>query len=155
MLRCSMKRADRLDYKIYHNIGDKIVMDEKVDETGAHALAGNNPDNLDKREGENPSLENLVLMERKSFAYLRNDFSLYDPDDLVTHEEFNEAIDIIKDGGQKYRHIHVELQNLLGVEYDEKYPKYEDNLDKIMGFIKSLRKKLREAKKCSNSDKIA
>ena len=41
MLRCSMKRADRLDYKIYHKYGVKVVMDEKVDETGAHALAGN------------------------------------------------------------------------------------------------------------------
>ena len=43
---------------------------------------------------------------------------------------------------------------MLGVEYDEKYPKYEDNLDKIRGFIKSLRKNLREAKNVQIQTKL-
>ena len=147
-----MKRADRLDYRILHKYGIRVIKmdDVKVDEARAK-----DPDNLEHEYEGNPNLDNLVLAEKKLSADLRNDFLLYDPKDLITDEEFNEAIETIKDGGQKYRHIHVELQNLLGDQHKEKYPKYEDNVKKIMTFIKSLRKKLREVKKSQVDTKMA
>ena len=111
-----MKRADRLDYRILHKYGIRVIKmdDVKVDEARAK-----DPDNLEHEYEGNPNLDNLVLAEKKLSADLRNDFLLYDPKDLITDEEFNEAIETIKDGGQKYRHIHVELQNLLGGEVSQ------------------------------------
>ena len=135
-----MRRAVRIDFKIYHESGVKKVMsDGEMDETGA------------KAQGEEDRVLNtLVTEELKVSEDIRHDYELYNPDDLITEDEIHEALDVIKDDGQKFRHIHVELKKYLGeVEHGGKYPKYADEVSKAMKFVKKLKEKLREVRKNS------
>ena len=136
-----MRRAARLDYKVYHETGVKVVMDD-----------------LEMAEGgaQEQTVDDLVLEELKLMEDIRHDFNLYNPDDLVSYEETAEALGVISVSGQKYRHLHVTLKSKLDdEEYDVKYPKYDENLGKITKFSKTLKEKLRDLRDEEGKAKIA
>ena len=79
------------------------MSDGEMDEKGAKAQGD-----------EDRMLNNLVVEELKVSEDIRHDYELYNPVNLITEDEIHEAIDMIRDGGQRFRHVHVELKKHLG-----------------------------------------
>ena len=61
----------------------------------------------------------------------------------MTEEEIKKAIEEISTLSKVYRHIHVDLKNLLPEEYENKYPNYAKKSKMLVEFIKSAKTMLR------------
>ena len=69
-------------------------------------------------------LYSALWKEQKIVKDIQYNVKLYDLAELYSEEEIKEAIVIISDLSRKYRHVHVELENELGVNYKEKRGDY-------------------------------
>ena len=69
------------------------------------------------------------LEELKIVEDIKLNCDLYKLEDLFSEEEISEAIDIISNLFTSYRHFHVELKQLLGDDYEVKYPTYWKNVE--------------------------
>ena len=66
--------------------------------------------------------------------------------ELVSQEEINEGLQVTAGLSQQFRHVHVDLRNELGDNYEGKYPEYDKILGKMRDFTKSLRSEMRALK---------
>ena len=82
------------------------------------------------------AVEELKIVEdiRHSIGTYRN------IEDFDTMEEIEEGVAIINQLSREYRHLHVELKSELGNEdYSEKYPNYDDTVNRMSKFIDTAR----------------
>ena len=121
----NLRKVGRIDYKVYHKTGEKInlkVSQPKMDATS------------------------LAHQELKFFEDIKHSLKLYAIEELFTEEECQEAF-VIDELYKNYRHVHVDLKNLLSdEEYKTKYPKYKENSDMLMDYLKSVKKNIRDKK---------
>ena len=127
-MNCRSKR--RIDYSLWHKHGIKV--DKNMDDGNQDPVGGG-----DKQVYE------LKVREDLKFS-----LGVYEEiEDFETRSEVEEAINVISETVQCYRHIHAELQADLGDEaHLEKYPSYEGNVMKTMEFLKKARRHLRTCK---------
>ena len=85
----------------------------------------------------------VIHQELKIVEDIDHNLSVYNLSELLTEEEIKEAIEEISTLSKVYRHIHVDLKNLLPEEYENKYPNYAKKSKMLVEFIKSARTKLR------------
>ena len=123
----SRRERVRLDYKVLHLTGQKVTK-------------------LDSANMDESVLKTLEIEALKNTEDVNHYFGVYAPEVLESVEEVNEAIDVLTNVSQKYRHIHVELKSVLGKNYNNKYPEYEINLSKITKFTREVRGKLNHFK---------
>ena len=115
----------RFCYKTYHTTGEKVVREGKVD----------------------MELNRVVIEECKIMEDVVHSLDLYELMGLESEEEIREGINAIQSVSQRYRHIHVELKNLLGdEEHDVKYPLYKKNYDILLSYGKDAKMKIRDLK---------
>ena len=116
----------RIDYSILHKYGEKVekIMDDIKDQIAPE----------DKQVAE------LKIKEDLKFSLgVYEDIEEYD-----TKSEVKEAINIISEQVQMYRHIHIDLRVELGdALHSEKYPNYDANVKTTMDFLKKSRKHLK------------
>ena len=104
-------------------------------------------------------VEQEVLEELKIVEDVSHSLNVYALDELITEDEINEALGIMSGLCQKYRHIHVELKSKVGDVYNERYPKYNVTVNKLIAFIKSAKNMIRilnkdiDLNKKNNDDK--
>ena len=111
-----------IDYSIFHSTGRKVdkVRDEMTDVR-----------------------EEKRVKEIQICDDLEEAFTLYAPDDLETEDEVSEGLAYISDLGKEYRHIHIELKELLGEElYAQSYPE-----SKVTERVRKYTKDARERKR--------
>ena len=115
----------RFCYKTYHTTGEKVVREGKVD----------------------MELNRVVIEECKIMEDVVHSLDLYELMGLESEEEIREGINAIQSVSQRYRHIQVELKNLLGdEEHDVKYPLYKKNYDILLSYGKDAKMKIRDLK---------
>ena len=119
------RKKDRIDYKVYHETGKKVLVEGKG-------------------TGSKMSSAQIEIEELKIVEDISHNLALYKLEDLCTEEEIKEAVDVISELGQSYRHVHVELKSVLGETYEDKYKKYEDISSKLFLWTKSAKEKLRD-----------
>ena len=113
----------RICYRTYHSTGEKVFLPES---------------------GANMDLNNVVVEECKVMEDINHSLALYGLSELFSEEEVKEAYGELLQLSQKYRHVHVELKALLGNEYGEKYPLYQNTYDRLMAYVKEAKDKLRD-----------
>ena len=67
-------------------------------------------------------LNSVVIEECKTMEDINHSLSFYDLSDLHLEEEIQEGLEEVLRLSQKFRHVHVEIQALLGEDYNTKYP---------------------------------
>ena len=101
-------------------------------------------------------LNSVVIEECKIMEDINHSLSLYVLSELYSEEEIKEALADVLHLSQKFRHVHVELNALLGDDYAKKYPLYENTFERLMQYVKEAKGKLRkvrsEAQNSSQSD---
>ena len=118
----SLRQTERFDYRVYNKTGEKVRK---------------NPTTM-----EDP--KQLSVAELKILDSLHFHLALHAIDDLFSEEECKGAIGTVTDLYNSYRSVHVELRNILGEDYGEKYPKFDAVSDKVTIYLKSVRAKIRE-----------
>ena len=82
--------------------------------------------------------------------------SLYVLEELFTEDEIKEPIKIFTDLSKSYRYVHVELKNMLGEDYEARYPEYGKTSENLVSYIKTmkflLRKKKNELQEAKNNE---
>ena len=119
----NLRKTTRFDYSVFQSTGEKIP---KISET--------------------EKMDEFRVKELK----IRNDVAytldVYDLEDLETIDEVNEALNAMAGLSQEFRHVHVELKNLLDDKYPAEYPNAEKYLDSLSDFVKNARKRIRTLK---------
>ena len=129
-----------LEYKTYHNTGDKVI---KTSQNNLD-LPDNQPGGkvstyIDKMAWAEKSVLELQIVEDISESLL-----IFSVVDLDTEKEVSEGLEVVSDLSQKYRHVHVELRTLMGEEaYAEKYGDYAKRCETLREYVKSARLKLK------------
>ena len=126
------------DYDVYHRTGDKVlksrsnsieITEKKMEDHPRDAMALN-----EKTVGE------LIVAEDLSESFL-----IFNLDELETKQDLTEGMEQISDLGKKFRHMHVELKNLMGeTEHAEKYPDYDKKCSDVREYIKNVRLKIKK-----------
>ena len=122
-----------LDYAVLHKTGDKVDKDRKMEAV--------------RREKR--------VKEMQICDDLDEAFTLYALKELVTEDEISEGLDHISELFKEYRHIHVDLKELLGDEaYATAYPK-DEVTEKARTYMTEARKqrKLKSEEKQTEVDK--
>ena len=110
-----------IDYHLFHNTGEKVP-----------------------KKRETMDLKEKCLLELQIKEDLSESYLIYDIKDLESKEELVEGMGVISELGKNYRHVHVELKDLMSeTEYAEKYNDYEEICSDIRGYIKSVRTKIK------------
>ena len=101
-------------------------------------------------------LNSVVIEECKTMEDINHSLSFYDLSELHLEEEIQEGLEEVLRLSQKFRHVHVEIQALLGEDYNTKYPLYGSTYSQLMKYAKDAKAKLRmiktEAQKGDQSD---
>ena len=110
-----------IDYNVFHETGEKIP-----------------------KRRDTMDLNEKFILELQIKEDISESYSIYDIKDLESKEELTEGMVEISELGKKYRHVHVELKNLMGeTDYAEKYGDYEKTCSDIREYIKSVRTKIK------------
>ena len=140
-----------LEYKTYHNTGDKVI---KTSQNNLD-LPDNQPGGkvstyIDKMAWAEKSVLELQIVEDISESLL-----IFSVVDLDTENEVSEGLEVVSDLSQKYRHVHVELRTLMGEEaYAEKYGDYAKRCETLREYVKSARLKLKNITKNEQDKRI-
>ena len=109
-----------LDYAVLHDSGEKILKSVNMD------------------------LERLRVKEKQIRGDLTENLRLYDLEELETVDDVMEGLDHVTEIGKSYRHVHVELENVLGeVDYLGAYPKAGELTEKVRSYQTSAKAKSR------------
>ena len=117
----------RLDYKQLHTTGVRVP---KIEIEAGMA-----------------DLNKLKLDEEVIVEDIDHTLSLYALKDLTTESEVQEAVSMVSELSSKYRRLHVEIKNADKENYAVAFPNYQDVLNKLNGYIKSSRSRVREVRK--------
>ena len=134
MYRKSRKVKVDIDYKQYHKYGTKVPI---VRETASTM-------DLDSRK----------ILELKLVADLNEVLENDDKTELNSNELEEKLIEM-SELVKCYRHVHVELKNIMTTDYDGAYPNYKTVLDKARNFIKELKKLLRDNSSAAENSILA
>ena len=118
------RNKDRIDYKIFHETGRKVV------------ISGG-------KISKNKMATDEKIVEMKIVADIKYTLGVYTLEDLISGDDIEEGLTVISGLGQQFRHIHVELKNKLGNDYETQYPEYNKTLEDLAEFRKSAKTKLR------------
>ena len=123
-----LRSKQRLDYFALHSTGEKIYkMEEGQGEDKVGAMKGT---------------------ELKTREDLKFSLEIYeDVSDFTTKSEVQEAIKVVSELYQIYRHVNVDLKIALGeTEYLAQYPGYDDTAKKATEFLKKAQKHCKDVK---------
>ena len=115
------RSKDRLDYKILHETGRKIV-----------------------KEGGEADMGSKEIEELKLREDIDHTLKLYDLDQLDTVNEVNEGVELVTQLSQNYRHLLVEIKVTDEQNYIKNEAKCKIRTDKLDNYIKNARKRLKE-----------
>ena len=121
-----------IDYKIYHRTGEKVLK------------SSSNPPGITEKVIEQPidpgTLNEKIVSELIVAEDLKEFYLISALTDLETKEELVEGLEQISELSKKFRHMHVELKNLMGeTDHAEKYPNYDEDCTKACEYIKNVR----------------
>ena len=138
----NLRSKPRLDYKILHQLGERALKMDGVEENIPQNGNGGRPEVLDDK------IKEITITELKTREDLEFSLDLYeDVQDFETKSEVREAITTVTELLQVYRNINFELKVGLGNEvYLEKYRDFDTNVKKATEFLKDARKHLKVAK---------
>ena len=123
----------RLDYKIFHRDGRKVIKGE---------------------EGAEMDQGKLDIEELKIADSLNFHLALNSTDDLVTEEECRGAASTVTDLYDHFRRVHVALRNELGeTEYARIYPTISSKNDEVTAYLKSVKTMLRDKSSAQEKSK--
>ena len=128
----NLRKKERFDYKTFHETGRKVVLGKKT---------------------SNIEMDTEKIMELKIKADIDHVLGIYVLDDLVSGDDISEGLNEISNLSQNFRHIHVELRNKLGDDYEDRYPEYDKTVEKLTLFMRSAKSKLRDLKQEEKDDK--
>ena len=135
------KKGSKLDYRIYHKTGQKV---EKSVSCEIESLS-TSLENLDIKGMA--QINPLKSKEKKIFTEFQN---LDEIDDSNTINEIEEYLSEIRDIKRRYLHIHVDLEEELGLEaYKKQYKQYGNTViefKKLESQASKLRRKKKEEK---------
>lgn len=117
------RNQSRLKYDVFHNTGRKVY----------------------KQDEEKVSMTtNNELEERKIRENVSHTKQVYPIDELDSESEVREFIRSMDELGQRFRHVHLELRDELGVDiYSAKYADFVDFSEKIYEDLRRARKQLK------------
>ena len=127
------RKKDRLDYKIFHETGRKVViLREKM--------------SSESKMDNSPAPDPEVMSEMKIRGDIKHALEIYAIEDLLSWDEISEGLGVISELAQQFRHVHVDLRVKLGQEYESQYPSYDEIINNLTLFVKSAKAKLRTVK---------
>ena len=141
-----------IDYVVYHRTGDKVLKSRSNSLEIAESVMEQPQDKM--------ALNEKSILELQVVEDLTESFLIFDLEDLETKQELTEGMEQISELGKKFRHVHVELKNLMGeTEYAEKYPNYDKKCSDVREYIKNVRLKIKtldrdEQKKSSDASEV-
>ena len=142
-MRRSLRKTERIDYKVSHLTGAKQAKEQarvsKVVERLDQALIME--DNKAVDEEMNLRLEILRFYDE------------YDVDFLEGIDDIREGIAEIKDLTRRYVSVHIELQRALDDQYEEEYKDYDAEVKKMTDWVKLARTTISERRKKEQGDK--
>ena len=123
-----------LDYSALHSDGSRIRKSEAMDP------------------------QKVKISEKQVRDDINENLNLYALNDLDTLDDVLEGLDIITDLSRSFRHLHVELEELLGgdypTEYGDKVKKTLDNVRKYQSEAKAKSKRLRQEENQKNMAQV-
>ena len=85
---------------------------------------------------EKMDLGEIRIKEMQIDDDLKELFKLYDFNDLFTIDDISEGVTQITEVSRQYRHIHIELKNMMGDEdYTAGYPKCEEVIEEVRKYV--------------------
>ena len=124
------RSKSRLDYKILHETGRKIV-----------------------KEGGKAEMGSKEIEELKILEDIEHTLKLYDLDQLDTVTEVTEGVDLVSKLSQNYRHLLVEIKITDEENYINNKAKCKIQTDRLDNYIKNARKKVREIRELEANKK--
>ena len=70
-------------------------------------------------------------------------------------DELEEKLSETTELGKNFRHVHVEIKSLMDEGYEEAYPEYKDESDRVRNFIRDIKKRLKEKTSDAKNSKSA
>ena len=123
-----------LDYSALHSDGSRIRKSEAMDP------------------------QKVKISEKQVRDDINENLNLYALNDLDTLDDVLEGLDIITDLSRSFRHLHVELEELLAgdypTEYGDKVKKTLDNVRKYQSEAKAKSKRLRQEENQKNMAQV-
>ena len=83
-------------------------------------------------------LEQLKVLDSLNFHLALNNV-----DDLLSAEECKGAVSTVTELYNRYRSVHVELQSLLGDNYQAEYPRVNVKNDEVTNYLKTVKNLIR------------
>ena len=121
MFRPNRRNINRIDYKIFHETGQKIIK----------SMA---------------DFDREIMSEAKIATDINEFFIVFDLNDLSSDEEIYESLDSASKYSKLYRDIHTELKLKLKDDYDVKYPDYDKITENLRNYMKDAKRKVRVLK---------
>ena len=121
MFRPNRRNINRIDYKIFHETGQKII----------ESMA---------------DFDREIMSEAKIATDINEFFIVFDLNDLSSDEEIYESLDSASQYSKLYRDIHTELKLKLKDDYDVKYPDYDKITENLRNYMKDAKRKVRVLK---------
>ena len=115
----NLRKLDRIEYKIFHETGEKV---------------------------KKMSFDKEILFEAKVAEDIKDFYKMYELNELVYEDEISEALEMALFYCKNYRDIHTELRLGLKEGHAERYPEYEDEMNKLREYTKEAKIRRREAK---------
>ena len=136
-MKSSKRNISRFDYNKYHQTGQKS---SKLDEQ-YKKLA----DSLDK----DSIMERTQLVDEDHAIVLEVEVFLeeYELEDLYGIEDIEKCISELKQLKKRFEEVHVKLRRILGEEHERLYQDYDNDVKKIIDWIKEARKEISKRKR--------
>ena len=123
-LLMNTRGGSQLDYKILHSTGKRVY----------------------KVGGETLLKMEAKLNELKIVGDINHALGMYDFKDEVNEDEIMDGVGVMTELGKQFRHIHIELKDEMGDNYEGQYPEYEKTNELVLAFLREAKSKLRVLK---------
>ena len=142
VLCCSMRRSSRntprIDYKIFHQTGQKVSTIEAEYNRLAEWL---DKDSI-MEKNQLVDDDNVISLEIVGFM------EEYELDDLYGVEDIEKCILELKQSKKRFEEVHVKLKRVLeDAEHDILYENYDDDVRRMTDWVKDARKEISKRKK--------
>ena len=127
----------RLDYKVFHQTGKKVT---KLDAQYMKLAEKLDKDTIMERT-QLVDENNMIVIEVEDFL------EEYELDDLYGTEDIEKCILELKDLKKRFQGVHIKLKRVLGNEYKALYESYDNDVKKIVEWIKEARREISNRKR--------
>ena len=127
----------RLDYKVFHETGKKVA---KLDAQYMKLAEKLDKDTIMERT-QLVDENNMIVIEVEDFL------EEYELDDLYGTEDTEKCILELKDLKKRFDGVHIKLKRVLGNEYKALYESYDNDVKKIVEWIKEAGREISNRKR--------